>query len=418
MAVNYFTFGGIKSSDYGIYISGEGVFNAPKRDVEKYSIPGRNGDFILDKGRFENIEVRYPVFNYEKNLSDFETKLSNFRNALASKKGYQRLTDTFHTDEYRMAAFVEGVEVIPVKYNTASEFEIVFNCKPQRFLTSGETATAVASGGTITNPTLFDASPLIECKGYGNVSVGDYSFDIINQIIGPIVLADPVSDQNSMYTVLSVFQSELVSAGDVINVESAKFTFLLDCAKDVSAVSASATGAVSSARATIQGKRQIRVDIEFGAKTFSANKGGNSTSLVGGVTVSATATDNTSGSASFTYATLKYENNFDPGDVSMDKVELYVTPSASGFINSPTPTQAIASIGSITVNSTASATTQVLYLDSDLGEAYSVINGQTISRNSSVIGLTELPKLASGSNTFTYDNTITNFKVTPRWWRV
>ena len=31
---NSITFGGVNSADYGIYISGEGVFNAPKRDVE------------------------------------------------------------------------------------------------------------------------------------------------------------------------------------------------------------------------------------------------------------------------------------------------------------------------------------------------------------------------------------------------
>ena len=37
------TFGGVNSADYGIYIGGEGVFNAPKREVEMIEIPGRNG---------------------------------------------------------------------------------------------------------------------------------------------------------------------------------------------------------------------------------------------------------------------------------------------------------------------------------------------------------------------------------------
>ena len=147
--INYIEFGGVKSSDYGIYVSGEGTFNAPERDVELIEIPGRNGDFSLDKGRFKNITVTYPVFNYETNLADFRTRLSDFRNALKSKIGYQRLEDTFHPDEFRMATFIDVFGVQPVMCNTASTIELTFNCKPQRFLKSGETAQTVGEWGPI-----------------------------------------------------------------------------------------------------------------------------------------------------------------------------------------------------------------------------------------------------------------------------
>lgn len=125
MAVKHsMTFGEVTSSDYGIYIGGEGTFNAPKRSVETISIPGRNGDYILDNGRFENIELKYTAISYEKDLVAFSQSLSDFRNALAAQKGYQRLTDSFNPTEYRMAAFIDGVEIDPVKYNTAAQFEI------------------------------------------------------------------------------------------------------------------------------------------------------------------------------------------------------------------------------------------------------------------------------------------------------
>lgn len=147
--INYIEFGGVKSSDYGIYVSGEGTFNAPERDVELIEIPGRNGDFSLDKGRFKNITVTYPAFNYETNLTDFRTRLSDFRNALKSKLGYQRLEDTFHPDEYRMATFVDMIDVNPVMYNTASTIELTFNCKPQRFLKSGEEEQTIGGWGEL-----------------------------------------------------------------------------------------------------------------------------------------------------------------------------------------------------------------------------------------------------------------------------
>ena len=138
MADNKIIFGDVDSSEYDVYISGEGVFNAPERSVTMVTIPGKNGALALDEGRFENIDVTYPAFNFESTMSNFATKLDGLRNALCSKKGYQRLTDTIHTDEYRMAVYRSGLEVDPIKYNTASNFDITFDCKPQRYLTSGE----------------------------------------------------------------------------------------------------------------------------------------------------------------------------------------------------------------------------------------------------------------------------------------
>ena len=188
---NSITFGGVNSADFGIYISGEGVFNAPKRDVDMVTIPGRNGQLALDKGRFENIEVTYPAFNFEPNDYDtFAQRLSDFRNAICAQRGYQRLEDTFHPDEYRMATYIGGLDIKPIKYNTASEFDIIFNCKPQRWLKDGETAvtigewgeTETASGDIVTveneNGVLavksleVDLEPIQDLNGYDKPWVG------------------------------------------------------------------------------------------------------------------------------------------------------------------------------------------------------------------------------------------------------
>ena len=169
---NTLTFGSATSSTFNIYISGEGVFNAPRKDVELVSVPGKNGQLIIDHNRFENIQVTYPAFNKESTMSSFCTNLSNLRNTLSAYKGYQRLSDTFHTDEFRLATFVDGFEVDPIKYNTAAQFNLVFNCKPQRFLTSGEAKVTLTSGNAINNPTLFPARPLFEVVGSGTLTVG------------------------------------------------------------------------------------------------------------------------------------------------------------------------------------------------------------------------------------------------------
>jgi phage-related protein len=209
-------FGGVDSADYGIYIGGEGVFNAPQRDVEMIEIPGRNGAFALDRGRFKNIEVTYTAINHEPDLATFSANLEAFRNALASQKGYQRLEDTFHPDEYRMAAFVNGLEIEPIEYNTAAEFEVTFDCKPQRFLTSGETEVTVSSGDTLTNPTLFESSPLLEVEGYGTISFNGYEIELQNVLLGAIEVAPinrhaPLGVNERTYTLTSTFDRALVN---------------------------------------------------------------------------------------------------------------------------------------------------------------------------------------------------------------
>lgn len=168
---NYFTFDGITSASLDTYISGEGTFNAPVRVYDMQVIPGRNGALALDEKRFENVELTYPAFIFKNDGVDFETAISELRNALLSKDGYKRLTDTYHADEFRLAIYKDGLEVAPTMINRAGEFELVFNCKPQRYLISGETAVTLTASGTITNPTLFDARPLIVATGTGNLTV-------------------------------------------------------------------------------------------------------------------------------------------------------------------------------------------------------------------------------------------------------
>ena len=140
MAVfNSLTFDGENSLDYGVYISGEAVYDAPERAVEMISIPGRNGAIALDQGRFENIDVTYPAGTFGDDQADFAAKIRKFRNLLASRYSYVRLTDSYHPDEFRLGLYKGGLNASPVQYGSAGQFPITFNCKPQRFLTSGET---------------------------------------------------------------------------------------------------------------------------------------------------------------------------------------------------------------------------------------------------------------------------------------
>lgn len=165
---NYFTFGNIDSRDYGTYISGGGVFNAPKRTYEAIQIPGRNGDLLIGGDSFENITVTYPAFI----KPDFATNVSGLRNALLSQKGYKPLKDTYNPSETRYGCFMDSFTIAPSNNLKEGELDISFYCKPQRFLDSGlEVFEYTNDGGTITNPTPFECFPLITVTGYGAFSI-------------------------------------------------------------------------------------------------------------------------------------------------------------------------------------------------------------------------------------------------------
>lgn len=176
--LNHLTYDGVDSSDFGVFISGEGVFDAPARRGEMISIPGRNGSLFMDEGVFENITVEYPAFIGTGYEELFRTKLGDLRSALSSRGNYKMLTDTYHPDEFRLGVYREGLEVNPEVITRAGEFTLKFDCKPQRYLVSGENPIIMTSPGFITNPTLFFAKPLIKVIGNGRVRIEPYEFVI------------------------------------------------------------------------------------------------------------------------------------------------------------------------------------------------------------------------------------------------
>ena len=406
-----FTFDGESSADYGVYITGEGVFNAPERAVEMVDIPGRNGSYALDQGRFSNIEVTYTAGMVDDSETDFADRLADVRNWLCSKKGYVRLEDEYNPDEYRMAVYSSGISVEHADLRTG-EFEISFDCKPQRWLTSGETATAVANNGTLTNPTLFDAEPLLEVKGYGGIEFNGYEIDVENALLGDVVLIDKTQAINTYYIDTSVFNN-----GDTITV-SAKYSGSLSCRPYVSgmtlkSISYSSPSFVSTALSNMSG-------------TAESNR--QSASYETNATVTFTAgTDSTKSST----LTITYGNSDNTKSVTWTLSQKIQYVASSGTIIVSVTTTSISGTGGMTggiggttktvyatVDSTVSALGNPTYIDCEIGEAYMIKNGNIVSCNSAVALGSDLPKLAPGANTITFDNTVTELKIHPRWWRV
>lgn len=410
MAINTFTFGGVTSSDFGIYVSGEGLFNAPKRAAEVVSIPGRNGDFILDQGKFENIKVTYRVFNQEKDLADFRTKLADLRSALASQVGYQRLEDTFHPSEYRMAAFIEGVEIEPIKYNTASEFEITFECKPQRFLKSGETAVSVTSGDTLTNPTLFNAPPLLEVEGYGKIGFNGFEVNVENADFGIVDIAKSVTYPD-IHTILIELNDDLYNVGDTITVDNLQnpwpFQFTYQGGNYIVPIDGELID-------------QLEVDV---TPTWRKRNGAfeclAQAQFVAGTSSSGFAQAEYNIPKDGSIGTITVTFTFDYA-APFNTIEIWA--SFGKQVSDNRYSCDLFNSNLITPSAVADSTLTYLghptYIDCEIGEAYQITGGQVVPLNKYIDLGSELPTLASGGNEVTFDNTVTDLQIVPRWWKV
>ena len=394
-----FTFGGESSADYGVYITGEGVFNAPERAVDMVDIPGRNGSYALDQGRFGNIEVTYNGGMVDDSESNFADRMSAFRNWLCSKKGYVRLEDEYNPDEYRMAVYKSGLEVDHEGLLTG-EFDITFDCKPQRYLKSGETAVSVTSGDTITNPTLFESSPLLAVEGYGHITINGEDVEIYTTSIGDVVLR-PASSETSQnipsgWSETITFDNTIVLAnGDTIELGH----YLNDIKLDFGATITYETDSATGLNVYMSGTADTYVEwsmFEFTKNTVTKGTPETWTASISGYVIAGTRKD----------YNLVFTFDYD-GDDTLTQTVTYDNGNCTLYKHG---------YDDIVGHSTKVA--HPAYIDCDIGECYMVDSDGTITLNNYTSFGSTLPTLAVGTNTITYDNTITDLKIYPRWWRV
>lgn len=398
------TFNGESSRDYGVYITGEAVYNAPSRDVEMITIPGRNGSFPLDHGRFENIEVTYPAGVFADNEADFADAISDFRNMLCSASGYCRLEDEYNPDEYRLAVYKSGLEVEPAALK-AGEFEITFECQPQRFLKSGETATTVANNGTITNPTRFASSPLLEVKGYGDINLGSQKVTVNNTQIGYIDVSSPYeSDLGGTHInrtlAMYLINTNRLNVGDTINVSGIKESFSHPDNANPPHLEATITYTTRQNLSVngVTGSRSTYFTITYDTHTIYYGTSTSWTARLQATTTWSGGSESVDVTASFSY------NGSD-----------LLTITFSGYVNGDGQTLSVPAFAAL---STKPALGDPTYVDLEIGEAYMIDNDEIIALNNVVQLPPVLPTLPIGTTTVTYSNTITDLKVIPRWWKV
>ena len=399
-----FTFDGTDSRTYGVYITGSAVYDAPEREVEMVSIPNRDGAFALDKGRFQNITVTYPAGIFADTETDFAEAVSDLRNFLCSKRGYCRLTDEYNPNEYRMAIYKSGLEVEP-ELLRAGEFEITFECQPQRFLTSGETKTTLTSPATVTNPTLFASKPMLEAYGEGDIKINGATITVDNDIIG-IIQVHSDSDYMDVNPRSIRFADTYANVGDQICLRTAGYSGGWRLVGGTGTTQYESITVSGTGSAEIKSSRWIRF-IGGNAYTYF-NYGSADTQTF---TVTYTIKLRYNGTLETVTATSTMTIAYDGADrITITVTQTDPTHSTQETVN--------IKYGITTLDSSQSTLGSPLYIDLDTGDAYKYENDEIVSVNNAVNMPSNLPSLKSGSNIITFDNTFTQVDLIPRWWKI
>lgn len=160
-------FNGKSLTDFGCCADELDSLKRPEWDVTKQEIPGRSGALTFSNGRFKNITLSYDCMVWKNALKNYEGLLA----FLAQDSSYHRLEAEAEKETFRMARFESVTGQKPSAYFSRIAFTLNFDCKPQRFLKSGEETLEAQNGSSFYNPTLYAAKPLLRVYGWGTVGI-------------------------------------------------------------------------------------------------------------------------------------------------------------------------------------------------------------------------------------------------------
>ena len=134
------------------------------QDVLKlYRYREKKGTFVIDKNSFNNVNREYNLASVFRKNDSFIGNVRVLVDWLSSVSGYARLEDSYEPEYFRLAMFRAGGQ-LPNFYDKATAMIVRFECKPQRFLKTGEI------------PIEYTPSDFPNTESYNNKSYQLFSF--------------------------------------------------------------------------------------------------------------------------------------------------------------------------------------------------------------------------------------------------
>lgn len=152
-------FDGKSNRDFGIKLQGDLKISEIVPNEETVTVLGRNGTLVYSDGTYQNRIATISGYVYKddfvkENLGEITTWL------FGNSRGYKKLMTSDDLDHYFLARVKNAAEVAD-RIRRLLPFNIEFDCKPQRFLVSGDEMIFSRGGIVINNQTAFASHPLL-----------------------------------------------------------------------------------------------------------------------------------------------------------------------------------------------------------------------------------------------------------------
>ena len=282
----------------------------------------------------------------------------------------------------------------------------------------------------LTNPTWFPSKPLLAVEGYGLLKLGKSEINLDNVPVGDITLLDDgrfklTQTAANTYSVTFTIDEGALNVGDDItaSINALPFRFYIvgdgvgiqpssyTVADTNSDFVSSLSLGYGGSSADFSGETVINVKFDSGTSSTITN-------TVSGNLVVKKDYPTPVSNITLTYSiteTVDY-------DASLHTITLTetatITYSSSYISSAQLRTTSLGASALITAYSTISIIQDKVFIDCDIGEAYTIKDGDPISLNQHIDLGSDLPTLPPGDTEVTYDNTITKVEVKPNWWKV
>lgn len=184
MGLMYFTYNGQNIKDLGFALKDKPSYVVPPRDISFLNVIGRDGDIVIDNGRFENISTSYDIFSIPSrvvgNDCDLIHKLIYKLTPVDGK--YQKLYDDYNPG-YFTRAICTKVGKISNPYKNLISCSVTFDRIPYWYSDLGQKSIifspiAVNDIYEIFNPEFYNAYPTIRIYGSNSAKISMYINDV------------------------------------------------------------------------------------------------------------------------------------------------------------------------------------------------------------------------------------------------
>lgn len=162
--MEYFKINDKLSTDFSVFVAKSNLLDSASEDVSTVEVSGRNGALHISNNRFKSFTAELECY-----ITDL-TKWEDFKSYLLSLQNTFKLSESYFSNVYRIARLQTALSLGTFNKKKGT-FTLSFNCRPEIYLTSGDTEQTLSSSTTITNPTLFESKPIFIVVGNGTLTV-------------------------------------------------------------------------------------------------------------------------------------------------------------------------------------------------------------------------------------------------------